>query len=57
MEELKTPVRIQILPPPSQSPEPELEKLELEPLPRGYAVLLVLTFVFSAVSLWLSFAA
>lgn len=55
MEELKTPVRIQILPPPSQLPEPELEKLE--PLPRAYTLLLVLTFMFSAVSLWLSFVA
>jgi len=55
MEGLKTPVRIQILPPPSQSPEPELAKLE--PLPRIYTFLLVLTFVFSAVNLWLSFVA
>lgn len=55
MEEVKTAVRIQILPPPSQSPEPGLEKLE--PLPRGYTVLLVLAFVFSAVSLSLAFVA
>lgn len=55
MEELKTPVRIQIVPPPTQSPDPELEKLE--PLPRRYTLLLFLTLVFSAVSLYLSFAA
>ena len=55
MEEPKTPVRIQILPPPTQSLDPELENLEL--LPRAYTVFLFFTFVFSAVSLYLSFAA
>lgn len=55
MEEFKTPVRIQIIPPPTQPPDPKLENLAS--LPRRFYVLLFLTFVFSLVSLYLSFAA
>lgn len=55
MEELKTPVRIQIVPPPIQSPHSELERTES--LPWHYTLLLFLTLVFSAASLYLSFVA
>lgn len=55
VEELKKSVRIQILPPPAQSPEPVSPKPKS--LPHKYPALLFLAVVFSLVSLYLAFAA